>query len=121
MGWFSKHKGQQSENLVAKWLQSQHVVILQQNFHCKGGEIDIIGLDASNTILFIEVKARKNSDFGHPSEFVSKAKQHRIIKCAQVFLQKHPQYQNHAMRFDVISALEEMPEPEWLQNAFSAF
>lgn len=120
MGWFSQSKGKVAEQAAAIWLKQQGLTLLQQNYRCKGGEIDLIGLDGDQTLVFIEVKARKNQHFGHPAEAVDARKQKHLILCAQVFLQKHPQYQHHAMRFDILS-LTDNQTPEWLKNAFGAY
>lgn len=118
MGWFSRNQGQQAEQEAKHWLIRHQHRILFENFHCKGGEIDLIALDADDTLVFIEVKARKNRDFGHAAEFVDARKQARLTRCAQVFLLKHHSYQHHAMRFDVLTYHDATSEPEWIQNAF---
>lgn len=115
-------KGQQKEQQAQAWLKQQQIEIIAQNFHCKGGEIDLIGLSTVDskepTLIFFEVKYRKNSDYGHPSEFVTPVKQQRIILCAQNFLLKHPEYTDYAMRFDVIGFAGEQKSPDWIQDAF---
>ncbi|BBP46570.1 UPF0102 protein [Thiosulfatimonas sediminis] len=117
----SKWLGQQKEKQALDYLQKNGVISIAQNFRCdqyQKGEIDLIGLDTSKQILiFFEVKYRKNSLYGHPTETLSAAQQQRIRRCAQVFLQKQPQYQNHDCRFDVISFIGDKP-PEWIKNAF---
>lgn len=114
----SHHTGQQKEQLAARWLKQQGIQLLAQNFRIKGGEIDLIGLDAQQTVIFFEVKYRRSIQYGHPSEFVSTQKQNRLIKSAQVFLLKHPHYQNHPQRFDVITFEAQQIDPTWIQNAF---
>ena len=117
----SSKKGAQQEHLAADYLQQQGLSILAQNFTSKGCEIDLIALsEAHQNLHFIEVKARQNSQFGHPAEFVNTLKQQRIQRCAQHFLQVHPQYQNHSMQFDVITFLgdSKTQKMDWLQNAF---
>lgn len=117
----SKWIGQQKEQQAAQFLQKQGIKPIMQNFRCdryRKGEIDLIGLDkVTKTLVFFEIKYRKNSNHGHPSEFVTPAQQQRIRRCAEVFLQSHPEYQNHDCRFDVISITGEQA-PEWIQNAF---
>lgn len=118
MGWLSQTLGQTKEKQAATWLKQNNIQILENNFRCKGGEIDLIGLDQTQTLLFIEVKYRKTNQHGHPSEFVTPAKQKRLILCAQHYLQTHPQYQNSSMRFDVLSYQNQQKNPDWIQNAF---
>ena len=62
--------------------------ILERNFTVRGGEIDIIASD-SGTLVFVEVKMRKNSDFGTPAEFVTYGKQRKIIYAANCYLEKN--------------------------------
>lgn len=109
--------GQQKEQQAKTWLTTQKIDIIRQNFRCKGGEIDLIGLQ-DNWLIFFEVKYRKSTNYGHPAEMVNSQKQQRIIQCAQQFLLKNSQYQNCAMRFDVITFTANQSEPEWIQDAF---
>ncbi|WP_321326603.1 YraN family protein [Thiomicrorhabdus sp.] len=121
--WFSI--GHQKEQQAKHWLVNQGIQILAENFHCKGGEIDLIGLykkaNQETQLIFFEVKYRKQTAYGHPSETVTSKKQQHIILCAQNYLLKHPQYQELVMRFDVLSYTAQQTEPEWIQNAFEAF
>lgn len=126
--WFKKKKnmtrsGPQKEQQACEWLQEQRFNILEQNYLCKGGEIDIIALSPpqsnnESTLVFIEIKYRKNSLYGHPSEFVTPKKQQRIIRCAQLFLLKHPALTHLPMRFDVITFEGYQTTPNWIKNAF---
>jgi len=121
--WFSI--GHQKEQQAKHWLVAQGFKIIAENFHCKGGEIDLIALQETQgqepQLIFFEVKYRKQTAYGHPSETVTIKKQQHIILCAQNYLQKHPQYQDMAMRFDVLSYTAEQTQPEWIENAFDAF
>lgn len=126
MGLLSKIIGQKKEQDAATYLLSQQLQIIDQNYRCKGGEIDLICLDKDtsnhkneeNILVFVEVKHRKTTNYGQPEEAVDKSKQRKIILCAQTFLQKNPEYQNHAMRFDTLSFIAEKTSPNWIQNAF---
>jgi putative endonuclease len=110
--------GHQKEQQAKKWLIQQGINIIAENFHCKGGEIDLIGLDATGLLIFFEVKYRKQTAFGHPAETVTSQKQKRIIHCAQNYLAKNPNYQDLAMQFDVITFTAKDKTPQWIQNAF---
>ncbi len=130
--WFNKKKtastsGAQKEQQASDWLQAQGFQILEQNYRCKGGEIDIIALSPTShnaqpnqepTLVFFEIKYRKNTRYGHPSEFVTPQKQHRITQCAQLFLLKNSALNHLPMRFDVITFEGKQTSPEWIQNAF---
>lgn len=115
----NQRKGAQAELLAAKYLQRQGLEILAQNFTCKGGEIDLIAYHpTTKTLHFIEVKARKNDHHGHPAEFVTPQKQHKITQCAQFFLLKNPNTHNHTLQFDVVTLLGDPAKIDWFQNAF---
>ena len=114
----SPRQGSKQEEAACQFLIAQGAEILEQNYYCKGAEIDIIARHQQH-LHFIEVKARHNSDHGHPAEFLTPAKQKRIIRCAQVYLMKNPGFQGQAMQFDLIALLGE--ETEWLQNCFGGY
>jgi len=108
--------GRQKEQSAKQWLEAQGIQIIAENFHCKGGEIDLIGLE-QQTLLFIEVKYRKNTAHGSPEETVTYRKQQKLQLCAQVYLQQKPQHAHRMLRFDVIAIIGNQP-PVWLKNAF---
>jgi len=115
----SKFIGQHKEQQAANWLQQNQFEIIAQNYLCKGGEIDLIGFKAKqNQLIFFEVKYRKNNHYGDPAETLSIQQQQRIIRCAQRFLQTHPQYQECAMQFDLLTFLDRQTEPQRIENAF---
>ncbi len=95
-------KGQYAENIALKYLESQGLSIIQSNFSCKMGEIDLIMNDA-DFLIFIEVRYRKKTQFGHPLETITYTKQQKIIKTIQFFLMKHPKYQQFPCRIDAVA------------------
>ncbi len=101
--------------MAASFLQQNGFSIITRNFKCRNGEIDIIA-KKDNVVVFVEVKARQNSDFGYPLEFVDKRKQLRIISCAKYFLMKNKQFDEYNIRFDVIGI--ENDNIEVVENAF---
>ena len=118
-------QGQQKELQARAWLEQHHIEIIAQNFLCRGGEIDLIGRSKAtknqpSRLIFFEVKYRKNSLYGHPAEFVTPQKQHRLLLCAQTFLLKHPDLADSPMQFDVITFEGEQTTPEWIEDAFGA-
>ena len=95
--------GNTGENLATEYLEKQGYTILERNFYCKQGEIDIIAKD-KNEIVFIEVKSRSNKLFGIPSEAVTKQKIKHLFKTARYFLYKNKML-NEYIRFDVVEIL----------------
>ncbi|WP_029408036.1 YraN family protein [Thiomicrorhabdus sp. Milos-T2] len=112
--------GHQKEQQAKAWLSQKDINIIAENYLCKGGEIDLIGVKHQQ-LFFFEVKYRKQTSYGHPAETVTAKKQQRIILCAQNFLLKHPQYQDFSMQFDVITFTGKDKTPEWIENAFQTF
>lgn len=114
----SKLLGKQKEFEAHQWLENQGINIIFRNFNCKRGEIDLIGLSPDQTLIFFEVKYRKNDQFGTPQEMINTNQQKRIFQCADYFLSKHPQYLNSSIRFDGLFFFSNAKEPVWLKNAF---
>lgn len=97
----SKILGDAGENVAANYLQNNGYKILAKNFRCsRFAEIDIIA-EIADTIVFVEVKTRRSSKFGMPSEAVTPQKQHKIILAANKFLQENKLF-DRACRFDVV-------------------
>ena len=73
--------GKIGEELAAKYLTQNKYKIIQRNFRCKFGEIDIIAYDLKNKeLVFFEVKTRSNFKYGRPSEAVTKIKKKHILR-----------------------------------------
>jgi putative endonuclease len=91
------------EQLVAKWLEMQNHDLLQQNWRCRWGEIDIIAQDrVSETIIFVEVKTRSRNNWDENGLLtVDSSKQDKIITTASLFLAKYPLLADLPCRFDV--------------------
>ena len=107
------------ENIAYKYLVQNKLKKVKKNFNCKAGEVDLIMLD-QKTLVFIEVKYRKESDWVTGLEAVTKTKQKRIIKAAKLFLLQNKQYKDLNCRFDVVSIQGDKQNPEinWIENAF---
>lgn len=90
-----------------------------KNYRCKTGEIDLI-MQQGETLVFIEVRLRSHRQFANAAESVTFAKQRKIIKTAQFYLQQHQLTDKINCRFDVI-AFGEDTVPEWIKNAFCAY
>jgi putative endonuclease len=107
------------ENIAEKYLTKQSLKTIKRNYNCKMGEIDLIMQD-NGILMFIEVKYRKNDDWVSAAESVTKSKQRKIIKAAQLFLLKNKKFKDMNCRFDVVSIQGEKKQPEinWIKNAF---
>lgn len=113
-----KGDGAAAEGLAAMYLQKNGLVLLESNFRCRFGEIDLILQDAG-MLVFAEVRLRSNASFGGAAASITPGKQARIVKAAQVYLQglSHPP----PCRFDVVllDGLEAQ-RMEWIKHAFEA-
>jgi putative endonuclease len=92
--------GAQAEELAAAHLSAQGYTIVARNFRCHLGEIDLIA-QRDETLLFVEVRARKSSDFMHPLESLSAAKLARLRRTAEYYLLRNP-HPRCNIHFDVI-------------------
>jgi TIGR00252 family protein len=106
--------GSIGEDMAVEFLKSRGVKILERNYQNRFGEIDIIGRE-DNTLLFIEVKYRKNESFGYPLEAVGFAKREKIRKMARFFLNEN-HYYHYNIRFDCIGIIGS--QIEWIKGAF---
>ncbi len=96
--------GSVMEQAAASFLETRGYTVLERNYRCRFGEIDLIASDpAGNTLCFIEVKYRSGSRYGDPAEAVTVKKQRTIRCCAGVYLAFHPELAEMRVRFDVAS------------------
>ena len=108
--------GRQAEEQACRYLEQQGLKLLASNFSCRMGEIDLI-MRHKQTIVFVEVRYRKNRDFGGPIVSISQAKQHKLRTAAKIYLQQNPKLAKKPLRFDVVGILGNDEPVEWLQNA----
>ena len=110
-----RHIGTQYEILAAEFLEKKGLQILESNFRCKFGEIDIVAKE-KNTIVFCEVKYRSSEVMGMPQEAVDFRKRIRICKVADYYRMMHHLGEFCPFRFDVISIQKN--RISWMPNAF---
>ena len=111
-------KGDVGEELTVKWLKRRRFKVLERNFSCRWGEIDVIA-QKGEVLCFVEVKTRGAASFGRPSEAVDARKQQRILKTANVYLAQHPC--DLQPRFDVAEVVLDNGkclEFNYIENAF---
>lgn len=81
----NKETGKLGEDIAVHYLKQNGYVILDRNFECRQGEVDIIALDKKE-IVFIEVKTRTSNKYGAPSEAVNKIKQKHMLQTIKYYL-----------------------------------
>lgn len=109
-------QGKEAEQIAESWLIKQGLQLIQRNYRCRLGEIDLIMRNKTH-LIFIEVRFRKNQRFGGAALSVDWQKQRKIMRTARAFLAYHPFYANYPCRFDII-AFEGNLLPIWYPNAF---
>jgi putative endonuclease len=92
-------KGKEGEEQAISFLRKNGFEVLYCNWRHKHSEIDIIAKQ-NNTTIFVEVKARTTDNFGHPENFVTKAKQNELKKAAAAYIE---QFNPDKVRFDIIA------------------
>ena len=116
-------QGEDAEAACCKYLKSQGLRLVDKNFSCRNGEIDIIMLD-KKTLVFVEVRFRKNDAFGGGLESITHSKQKKLRITAELYLQQNNQHKN--ARFDVVSVSQNTQTKlnkqhyifDWVTNAF---
>lgn len=114
-------RGQRAEELAAAHLAAHGVRLLERNLRCRGGEVDLIGLDRG-TVVFVEVRLRGNPRFGGAAASITPTKQRRVIHAAQWWLAgAGRRHADSPCRFDAI-LLDSLDATAltWLRGAFDA-
>ena len=115
----SSTRGKDAEIRAWQYLQARGLQLLQRNYRSRRGEIDLVMQD-TDSLVFVEVRYRRQSQFGTALESVDRRKQLRLIACARHYMQAHPQVARKPCRFDVVSISGPQGEIEWIRNAFTA-
>jgi len=97
----ARKKGFEGEKLAEQFLEKHSYTIVQKNFICRGGEIDIVAVSPDSHIVFVEVKHYSANNWCHPLEAITKQKQKRLIKAAKYFLLTQSSFTRQS-RFDAI-------------------
>jgi putative endonuclease len=115
----TREVGSITENIALQYLEGNGLLLVTKNFSHKIGEIDLIMTDKDN-LVFVEVRYRKNTNFGLPEETVNYKKQIKIKKTAMIFISKNIKYKNSQPRFDVVAMTPngENISINWIKNAF---
>ncbi|WHH59432.1 YraN family protein [Petroclostridium sp. X23] len=122
---YKKQIGALGEQEAANYLIKNHYTIIDKNFRCRLGEIDIIAREGEY-IVFIEVKTRKDCRFGIPAEAVDYYKRNKIIQIAQYYLMQKRMHGRN-IRFDVVEVIgcvtghkPDIKSVRVIKNAFQA-
>ncbi len=114
--------GDAIERLVCKYLEERGLELLERNYRCRHGEIDLVMLD-HDCLVFVEVRFRSKGTFSSAAATVDWRKQNKIIRTAEMYLAARPGCANKAARFDVVGVdgrASGNPSVEWIRDAFTA-
>lgn len=108
--------GREAERYAETFLQQRALVVLERNYRCRGGEIDLIMRDGT-TVVFVEVRMRASSVFGGAAASITGAKQRKLLRAARHYLASLKS--EPPCRFDAVllSGCNNV-DVEWIRNAF---
>lgn len=107
-------KGGEAENAALAFLEDQGLELVERNYRCRTGEIDLI-MREGKTLVFVEVRQRSSPDFGGAAESITAGKRKRIMNAARHFLSRMDS--EPACRFDAV-LYGETGDAEWIRGAF---
>lgn len=110
----SNASGKQAEAFAATFLQQKGLKLLEKNYRCRFGEIDLVLLDG-DTLVFAEVRMRRNRDFGGPEASITARKRAKLLRSARHYLGGRRNFA--PCRFDAV-LLSGANEVLWIKNAF---
>lgn len=108
-------QGREWERAALDYLKHHKLSRVEENFRCKGGEIDLIMRDGAS-LVFVEVRQRADRRHGGAAASITPAKIRRLVRAAQVYLLRFPTMP--ACRFDVVAI--DGDQLEWLRNVIEA-
>jgi putative endonuclease len=111
------NRGRAAEEAACGFLEERGLRPVARNFRCRQGEIDLV-MAEGRTLVFVEVRYRRDIRFGSAAESVNGRKQRRIITAAQYYLQQNPGASKQPCRFDVVALGGQGEAVEWIKNAF---
>lgn len=115
--------GNIGEREAESFLLGRKLRMLQRNYRCRGGEIDLVmtdpnPVDADEVLVFVEVRLRGQGARVSALESIDEHKQRRLVTAARHFLMANPEWQDHPCRFDVVALAPANDRLIWVPNAF---
>ena len=108
-------RGALAEDAAADFLRGRGLRLLERNYRCRFGEIDLIMRDG-RTLVFVEVRYRRNKSFGGALESITGAKREKLLRAARHYMAAGNGFP--ACRFDAVLLNGDTKELEWIENAF---
>ena len=107
--------GDAAEQAAADYLCARGLVLVERNYRCRFGEIDLILRDGPS-LVFVEVRYRRTRSFGGAAESITTAKREKLLRAARHFMAAHRQFPQ--CRFDAVLIHGDLADVEWVVNAF---
>ena len=112
-------KGRGGEDEAARFLEGHGLTVVARNVRVGGGEIDLVAGDGG-TVVFVEVKWRRDASRGAPAEAVTPFKRRKILSAARAWLAENPSSARREVRFDVVAIEGGAGKIDWIRGAFDA-
>jgi len=112
-------KGRDGEDEAARFLESHGLSLLARNVRVGGGELDLVAEDGG-TVVFVEVKWRRDASRGAPAEAVTPLKRRKLLSAARGWLAENPSSAPREVRFDVVAIEGGAGKIDWIRGAFDA-
>lgn len=117
-----RHQGEHGERRAERWLLARGLRLVERNYQCRAGEIDLVMLDPNprdtEVLAFVEVRLRGPGARVDSLDSIDERKQRRLVSAARHFLMTRPEWQEHACRFDVVGIDGGDGELRWIAGAF---
>jgi putative endonuclease len=108
--------GEVGEALVARYLTERGARVLERNWRCLEGELDLVVVEPDGVVVAVEVKTRRGVGFGDPVEAVTPVKQQRLRRLLAQWLRQHPDVSAASLRIDVVGVLVRPGQPIRLRH-----
>ncbi len=117
----ASEKGRAAEEVALKYLRARGLKLVESNYRCRLGEIDLILWD-DDELVVAEVRLRSSRHFGTPAETITGNKCNRIMRATLHFISTRPEFRDAPIRFDVVAIDERAGQlrSEWIRDAFRA-
>jgi putative endonuclease len=109
------NRGRDAEAVAAAFLQARGLTILERNYRCRLGEIDLVAREGGTTV-FVEVRQRASSAFGGAAASITSAKRLKLLRAARHYMSRLRTLPE--CRFDALLIEGQPPQIEWIRNAF---
>jgi putative endonuclease len=109
--------GRRGEDAALRHLETAGLKLLERNYRCRGGEIDLVMQDGG-TLVLVEVRLRSSDQFGGAAASVDHGKQSRVAHAARHLMLTRPLYRRMPARFDVVAIDRGAAEISWIRDAF---